>query len=88
MSVGLTDRIRGAKVAMTLALRGRRSIESVISVDNAPADAALKNDFARYIQGMQKILETGITKQTQADEILQQHEKVYHRQSTDFHCLS
>ena len=61
---------------MTIALQRRCPIESVISIDNAPADAALKSDFGRYIQGMQKIVDAGVTKQTQADEILQDYEKV------------
>ena len=61
---------------MTIALRGKCPIESVISVDNAPADAALKSDFGRLVQGMQKIVDAKVTKQTQADAILQDYEKV------------
>jgi hypothetical protein len=61
---------------MTVALRNKKPISSVIPVDNAPADAVLKSDFAKYVQGMRKILDAGVSKQTEADAILQKYEEV------------
>lgn len=60
----------GAKVAMAVALRQSlspasssssssnstaASVRNLISIDNAPIDAALKSDFGKYVQGMQRI---------------------------------
>jgi pimeloyl-ACP methyl ester carboxylesterase len=67
----------GAKTAMGLALREPDLIESIIAVDNAPVDVRLESDFARYIQGMKKIDEAGVTKQAEADKILEPYEKVF-----------
>ena len=39
---------------MTLALKEPRLISDVISVDNAPLDAALLSNFGKYIQGMKQ----------------------------------
>lgn len=61
---------------MTVALRKRVPIESLISVDNAPVDAALKSDFGKYIQGMKKIEDAQVHKQSEADEILRGFEEV------------
>jgi len=67
----------GAKTAMALALHEPDLIESIIAVDNAPVDVRLESDFARYIQGMKKIDEAGVTKQAEADKILEPYEKVF-----------
>ncbi|KAI1377338.1 alpha/beta-hydrolase [Hypoxylon crocopeplum] len=64
----------GAKTAMTLALSQPTQIASVVSVDNAPVDAALGGPFARYIQGMRRINEAGVTRKANADIILRQYE--------------
>jgi pimeloyl-ACP methyl ester carboxylesterase len=64
----------GAKTAMTVALRNRAPISCLIPVDNAPVDAALKSDFAKYVRGMREIEEAKVTKQSDADKILQQYE--------------
>lgn len=64
----------GAKAAMTVALRNRIPISALIPVDNAPVDAALKSDFAKYVQGMRKIEEANVQKQSEADEILAEYE--------------
>jgi hypothetical protein len=61
---------------MTLALRSPQLVESVVSVDNAPLDAALLSDFAKYIQGMRKIEDSEIMRQADADKILQEYEEV------------
>lgn len=66
---------RGAKTAMTLALRSPDIIHDIISVDNAPLDAALLSNFGKYIQGMKKIDDAGVTKQAEADKILQGYEE-------------
>ncbi|KAL2133557.1 hypothetical protein VTI74DRAFT_2169 [Chaetomium olivicolor] len=65
----------GAKTAMTLALHEPDLIANLIAVDNAPVDARLGSDFARYIQGMKKIDEAGVTRQADADKILEPYEK-------------
>lgn len=67
---------RGAKTAMTLALKSPELVKDLIPVDNAPIDAALIGRFGTYIQGMKRIEEAGITKQSDADKILQEYEKV------------
>lgn len=61
---------------MAVALQQPESIANIIAVDNAPVDARLESDFARYIQGMKKIDEAGVTRQAEADKILEQYEKV------------
>lgn len=67
---------RGAKTAMTLALRAPDIVTNVVSVDNAPLDAALLSNFGKYIQGMRKIEDAGVTRQAEADKILQDYEEV------------
>ena len=64
----------GAKAAMTVALRHRQPIANLIPVDNAPVDAALKSDFAKYVQAMRRIADARLTKQSEADAILAQIE--------------
>lgn len=59
---------------MAVALRGKVPISSLIPVDNAPVDAALKSDFGKYIQGMRKIADANIQKQSEADAILAEFE--------------
>lgn len=66
---------------MTLALRSPQLINNIISVDNAPLDAALLGDFAKYIRGMKKIEEAEVTRQADADKILQQYEEVSNAQT-------
>jgi pimeloyl-ACP methyl ester carboxylesterase len=66
---------RGAKTAMTLALKHPEIIADVVSVDNAPLDAALLSNFGKYIQGMKKIEAAGVTKQAEADHILKDYEE-------------
>lgn len=68
--------IRGAKTAMTVALHKPSLVANLISIDNAPIDAALKSDFGKYMQGMKKIEEAQVQKQSEADEILQAFEEV------------
>lgn len=61
---------------MTVALSYPHMIDNIISVDNAPLDAALLSNFGKYIQGMKRIEAAGVTKQTEADKILQDYEEV------------
>jgi pimeloyl-ACP methyl ester carboxylesterase len=60
---------------MTLALRSPDIIHDIVSVDNAPLDAALLSNFGKYIQGMKKIDDAGVTRQAEADKILQDFEE-------------
>jgi len=71
---------------MTLALRSPQLIENIVSVDNAPLDAALLNDFAKYIQGMRKIEESEVIRQTEADKILQDYEEASHNRIIPVPC--
>jgi len=61
---------------MTLALRKPELIDDIISVDNAPIDAALLGNFGKYIQAMKRIEDAGVTRQAEADEILKEYEDV------------
>jgi pimeloyl-ACP methyl ester carboxylesterase len=65
----------GAKTVMTVALRNRVPIANLIPVDNAPVDAALHSDFAKYVQGMRRIEDTTIRRQSEADAIMQDYEE-------------
>ncbi|KAK3112887.1 hypothetical protein LTR53_010362 [Teratosphaeriaceae sp. CCFEE 6253] len=65
----------GAKTAMTVALRNKVAIGSLIPVDNAPVDAALKSDFGKYVHGMKRIDQAACKRQSDADVILQDYEK-------------
>jgi pimeloyl-ACP methyl ester carboxylesterase len=74
---------RGAKVAMTLALRFPTSYSGLVSVDNAPVDAALKSDFSTYVKAMREIEEKNQAafaasgkgfRQSDADAILRKYE--------------
>lgn len=65
----------GAKTAMTLALHEPDLVANLVAVDNAPVDARLGSDFARYIRGMKKIDEADVTRQADADKILEPYEK-------------
>ncbi|KAF4547995.1 Alpha/beta hydrolase fold-containing protein 1 [Elsinoe fawcettii] len=64
----------GAKVAMSLALRGRVPIANLISIDNAPVDAALKSDFGTYCVGMKAISSAHVKSLSEADAILAKYE--------------
>ena len=61
---------------MTLALDKPHLVQNLISVDNAPVDAALKSDFGKYLQGMREVEDTRVQKQSEADEILRTFEDV------------
>ncbi|KAH6686129.1 abhydrolase domain-containing protein [Plectosphaerella plurivora] len=64
----------GAKTAMTLALKSPELVHDVVAVDNAPVDALLESNFGKYVQGMKKIDEAAITRQAEANAILQAYE--------------
>ncbi|KAI8965641.1 mitochondrial hydrolase [Daldinia sp. FL1419] len=64
----------GSKTAMTLSLKEPSLIRDIVSVDNAPVDVALHSAFPKYIQGMRRIEEAGVTRQAEADKILQEYE--------------
>ncbi|KAL2753942.1 hypothetical protein ACRALDRAFT_1062925 [Sodiomyces alcalophilus JCM 7366] len=64
----------GAKTAMTLALKSPDLVRDIISVDNAPVDAILSNDFAKYVRGMKQIDKASVTRQAEADAILKDYE--------------
>ncbi|OCT54793.1 Abhydrolase domain-containing protein IMO32 [Cladophialophora carrionii] len=66
----------GAKVAMTLALRQPTHYSALVPVDNAPVDAALAGDFAKYVQAMREIEEhrPPLKSQKDADRVLAKYE--------------
>lgn len=68
--------VRGAKTAMTLALRSPELVAKLVAVDNAPVDAILNRSFASYIRGMKMVQAANVTRQAEADRILQDYEKV------------
>lgn len=65
----------GAKTAMALALTQPDLVADIASVDNAPVDKILGQDFARYVRGMKRIEEAGVTRQSEADAILAEYEE-------------
>lgn len=67
----------GAKTVMCVALHSPSKIANLIAVDNAPVDAALRSDFGTYVKGMREVERANISKQSEADEILQPYAKVY-----------
>lgn len=69
---------RGAKAAMTVALRSPKLVSALIPVDNAPVNAALKSDFPKYVRGMQHVESAKVSKQSDADKILKDYEEVKH----------
>ena len=74
--VSIPKTARGAKVAMTAALRSPKSYSGIIPVDNAPVDAALQSDFSKYMHGMRKIMEAQVSRSAEADDILKAFEPV------------
>lgn len=64
---------------MTLALRSPEMVSSIVAVDNAPVDVALNGDFSKYVRGMQKIQDAKVSRQAEADAILQSFEEVRHQ---------
>ncbi|KAK1979701.1 Alpha/Beta hydrolase protein [Colletotrichum cereale] len=64
----------GAKAAMTLALKSPELVQNIVAVDNAPVDAVLESSFSKYIQALKKIEAADVTRQAEADQILQDYE--------------
>ena len=67
---------RGAKVAMTVALRSPEHVRNFIAVDNAPIEAQLSSKFGHYVQAMRKIEEAKVDKTRDAMKILEEFESV------------
>jgi len=65
----------GAKTAMAFALNYPSRIQNIVAVDNAPIDAPLLRSFGQYVQGMKKIEQAGVTRLSEADEILKDYEE-------------
>ncbi|OKO97689.1 Abhydrolase domain-containing protein C22H12.03 [Penicillium subrubescens] len=65
----------GAKAAMTVALRSPERVSGLIPVDNAPVNAALKSDFPKYVRGMQHVEKAKVSKQSDANKILEEYEE-------------
>lgn len=61
---------------MAVALRAPERVSALIPVDNAPVNAALKSDFPKYVRGMQKIEAEKVSKQSDANKILEDYEEV------------
>lgn len=58
-----------------MALRNPHAISALIPIDNIPLDAALKSDFGRYVHGMRAVEDARVSKQSDADKILQKFEQ-------------
>lgn len=69
---------------MTVALNTPELVSALIPVDNAPVNSPLQTDFGKYIRGMQHIESANVTKQSDADKILQDYEEV--RLITQYLC--
>ncbi|OJJ86760.1 putative alpha/beta hydrolase [Aspergillus glaucus CBS 516.65] len=65
----------GAKTAMAVALRSPSRVSGLVPVDNAPVNARLQSDFGKYVRGMQHVEAEKVTKQSDADKILQGYEE-------------
>ncbi|RKF54763.1 Abhydrolase domain-containing protein C22H12.03 [Erysiphe neolycopersici] len=61
----------GAKTAMMLALVCPALVHDIVSVDNAPVRNMFQSNFSKYIQGLKRIEEQNVQKQSEADGILQ-----------------
>ena len=61
---------------MAVALRSPSRVSALMPVDNAPVNAPLRSDFDKYVRGMQHVEAEKITKQSDADKILQDYEPV------------
>lgn len=61
---------------MTLALRSPRLVRDVVAVDNAPVDAVLGSDFAKYVRAMKKIEDADVSSLKEADAIMAEVEEV------------
>lgn len=61
---------------MTVALQSPDVVSKLISIDNAPVDAALKSDFGKYVKGMREVEEAQVQKRGDADKILEKFEEV------------
>jgi pimeloyl-ACP methyl ester carboxylesterase len=67
---------RGAKTAMTLALRYPDLVSKVVAIDNGPIHLPLKSYFPKYLQGMAKANNAKVNTHLEADEILREYEAV------------
>lgn len=72
---------------MAVALRSPSLVTALMPVDNAPVNAALKSDFGKYVRGMQHIEAEKVTKQSDADKILQGYEEVRFSRALLCHAL-
>lgn len=59
---------------MSVSLRRPDLVANLIVVDNAPVSATLHSSFGTYVRAMRQIEESSLTKQSEADAILQQYE--------------
>ncbi|KAI9301242.1 Alpha/Beta hydrolase protein [Cunninghamella echinulata] len=64
----------GGKAVMMTALMAPEKVEQLISIDMPPVALKLSQGFSTYIQALEKINQAQCTKQSQADQILQQVE--------------
>lgn len=69
---------------MAVALRSPSRVSGLVPVDNAPVNARLQSDFGKYVRGMQHVEAEKVTKQSDADKILQGYEEV----CLDIHLVS
>jgi pimeloyl-ACP methyl ester carboxylesterase len=67
---------RGAKTALTLALRSPDLVTNVVAIDNAPVNLPLLEDFPRYVAGMKRVEAACVQTLAEADDILKDYEKV------------
>ncbi|KAJ3188711.1 hypothetical protein HDU85_004425 [Gaertneriomyces sp. JEL0708] len=68
--VNLIGHSMGGKTAMHYALSHPELVDNLIVVDMAPTDQNLNEEFRQYINAMQKVADSGVTLQSEADRIL------------------
>jgi hypothetical protein len=72
--------IRGAKVALYLALTKPELLQAIISLENAPISSKLSPTFKGYVEAMQAITDAKFTKRKEAEDFLAKYEEVFSRQ--------
>lgn len=59
---------------MAVSLRRPDLLDNLVVVDNAPVSANLHSSFGTYVRAMREIEDSSLTKQSEADAILQKYE--------------
>ena len=58
---------------MAMALRQVPHVEKLVVVDSAPVSARMSSEFSTYIDAMKKIEQTGVVRQSKADDVMKDY---------------